>query len=90
MKCIYCGAEMPDGSVFCARCGREVQIIQNMEALEDEYLAGILEQGQQNKPGASSAEAKRKKQEAMRREQERRKKKKRLTIFYCVLAVLIV
>lgn len=89
MKCIYCGAEMPDGSVFCAKCGREVQMVQNMEALEDEYLTGILEQGQQKKTGASPADIKRKKQEAMRKEQERRKKKKRLTIFYSVIAVVI-
>lgn len=90
MKCIYCGAELQEGSVYCLKCGKEVQIVQNIEALEEEYLTGILEQGQHSKKSTPSGEAKRRKQEAIRREQLRRKRQKRMIIFSFVLAALLI
>lgn len=28
MKCRYCKAEIPEGELYCKKCGREVQIVQ--------------------------------------------------------------
>lgn len=89
MKCMYCNTELKEGSVYCERCGKEAQIVQNIEAFEDEYLTGILEKGQQKKKPVSD-EARRKKQEALRREQEKKKKMTRLIIFSVIMLFLIV
>ncbi|OUP50915.1 chitobiase/beta-hexosaminidase C-terminal domain-containing protein [Lachnoclostridium sp. An181] len=35
MKCRYCGCEIPDGYVYCERCGREVQMVPDYNPLDD-------------------------------------------------------
>lgn len=35
MKCIYCGATIPDGELYCPSCGTEVQIVPDYNPLED-------------------------------------------------------
>ncbi len=32
MKCIKCGAEIPDGNMYCAECGEEIHIVPDFEA----------------------------------------------------------
>ena len=27
MKCIYCGEELKEGSLYCPKCGKAVQIV---------------------------------------------------------------
>lgn len=90
MKCVYCGEQLEEGAVYCINCGKEVQIVPNIDTLEEEYLTGILEQGQQSKKTTSSNQAKRRKQEAIRREQLKRKKQQRMIILCCVFSILIV
>ena len=35
MKCRYCKAEIPEGELYCKKCGREVQIVPDYNPLED-------------------------------------------------------
>lgn len=35
MKCTYCGANIPDGELYCPSCGTEVQIVPEYNPLED-------------------------------------------------------
>jgi tetratricopeptide (TPR) repeat protein len=90
MKCIYCGTELSDGSEFCSRCGKKVQIVKEFEALEDEYLTGILEQGQQSGMGGMDDAARKKRQQAKRAREKQKQKKMRLIILSFVVAALII
>lgn len=38
MKCIYCGAELKEGCIYCSKCGKEVQLVPDYSAIEDDYL----------------------------------------------------
>lgn len=42
MKCKYCGAELKNGSIYCPKCGKDIQLVSDI-ALEDEYLSDFLE-----------------------------------------------
>ena len=35
MKCTHCGAEIPDGELYCSNCGAEVQIVPDYNPLDD-------------------------------------------------------
>ncbi|MDD3403284.1 MAG: chitobiase/beta-hexosaminidase C-terminal domain-containing protein [Hespellia sp.] len=35
MKCSYCGANIPDGELYCPECGAEVRIVPDYNPLED-------------------------------------------------------
>ena len=35
MKCLHCGANIPDDQVICPECGAEVQIVPDYNPLED-------------------------------------------------------
>ena len=44
MKCIYCGNELKEGSLFCPYCGKEVQIVPDYNIYDDDYLKAVLAQ----------------------------------------------
>lgn len=35
MKCTYCGAEIPEGMLYCGKCGTEVQMVPDYNPLDD-------------------------------------------------------
>lgn len=35
MKCRYCGYQIPDGEMYCRRCGKEVRIVPDYNPLDD-------------------------------------------------------
>ena len=35
MKCVHCGANIPDDQMICAVCGAEVQIVPDYNPLDD-------------------------------------------------------
>lgn len=35
MKCRYCGSEIPNGEMYCRKCGREVRIVPDYNPLDD-------------------------------------------------------
>lgn len=41
MKCRYCGYEIPDGVLYCERCGKEVRIVPDYNPLDDVLAAQI-------------------------------------------------
>lgn len=41
MKCSYCGHEIPEGMVYCGKCGKEVCIVPDYNPLEDMLTAQI-------------------------------------------------
>lgn len=41
MRCRYCGAEIPDGVMYCKECGGEVQIVPDYNPLEDMLAAHV-------------------------------------------------
>lgn len=44
MKCIYCGAELKEGCIYCSKCGKEVQLVPDYNIIEDDYLKALLEE----------------------------------------------
>ncbi len=90
MKCSYCGAELREGSLYCASCGKEAQINPDFNAFEDEYLKAILEEENQlfkNK----ETDGGQKKQIKSQKEKEKKKKIILLSAIAasCVLIVVI-
>lgn len=45
MKCRYCKAEIPEGELYCKKCGREVQIVPDYNPLEEMLTAQIQLEG---------------------------------------------
>ena len=42
MTCTYCNAEIEDGSLYCNRCGKAVQMVPDYNVLEDDVLPAII------------------------------------------------
>ena len=42
MKCIYCGEELQEGSLYCPKCGKAVQIVPDYNIYEEDYLKQVL------------------------------------------------
>jgi tetratricopeptide (TPR) repeat protein len=42
MKCIYCGEEITEGSLYCSHCGKAVQIVPDYNVYDDDYLKQVL------------------------------------------------
>lgn len=41
MRCRYCGYEIPEGELYCRRCGKEVRIVPDYNPLDDVLTAQI-------------------------------------------------
>ena len=41
MKCMHCGADLPEGQMVCPRCGREIQIVPDYNPLDDMLTAQL-------------------------------------------------
>ncbi len=95
MKCIFCGKELRDGSLFCANCGKEAEIVPDYNAFEDDYLKAILEKENTLEPKQVPTldlqlEQKKiklkKKQEA---EKKKKEQKKKIIIISLIITVCI-
>lgn len=42
MKCANCDAEIKDGSIYCPVCGKEAQMVNGFDSLEDDFLHSLL------------------------------------------------
>ena len=43
MRCRYCGYEIPDGILYCEKCGGEVRIVPDYNPLDDMLAAHVKE-----------------------------------------------
>ena len=41
MKCMHCGANLPEDQLICPRCGREIQIVPDYNPLDDMLTAQL-------------------------------------------------
>ncbi len=86
MVCPNCGAEVPDGMVYCPKCGEEVQVISAVDDLEDEILREFVED---NGPGPDAGDTP---AEASAEEKTSKKKhtKRNLILTIVLLAAAVV
>ena len=52
MKCIYCGEELKEGSLYCPKCGKAVQIVPDYNIYDDDYLNQVLTEESQKISGS--------------------------------------
>lgn len=48
MKCIYCGEELKEGSLYCPNCGKAAQIVPDYNIYDEDYLNQVLAEENQN------------------------------------------
>ena len=41
MKCMHCGADLPEDQLICPSCGREIQIVPDYNPLDDMLTAQL-------------------------------------------------
>ena len=41
MRCTNCGSEIPEGQLYCKRCGKEVRIVPDYNPLDDVLAAQV-------------------------------------------------
>lgn len=89
MKCRNCGAEYEEGTLFCPKCGKEIQWVPEYNTLETLIRQKELQEQEQRK---KELEAHKERERLQRKaEQERRKKrKKRMILAGTAAAVAVV
>jgi tetratricopeptide (TPR) repeat protein len=91
MKCIYCGEELQEGSLFCSHCGKAAQIVPDYNVYDDDYLNQVLTEEQsesvqpQTKPQTESVP-----QDAVAKPPRNKKQQKKLQIKIIVSVIAIV
>lgn len=50
MKCDFCGAVIPDGSVYCLKCGKGVQVVPDFDELEEDLLPAMVSKEKKTPP----------------------------------------
>lgn len=80
MKCVQCGEELKEGSLFCSNCGKEVQIVPDYNEYEDDYLKRVLAEA--NRP-------KRRQTSKAPRAEGRARSKKKLTVILASAAAAV-
>lgn len=62
MKCVKCGAELPEGKLYCAECGEEIYIVPDfepeVESQIDETMNQILDDIEEKEPDKTRNEKK--------------------------------
>lgn len=93
MRCIYCGAEIKEGCIYCSACGKEAQIVPDYNEFEDDYINGLIGSGAENdklsREQQKKARAEKKKKEELRAKREQQKKIIIISAVVISLAVII-
>lgn len=86
MKCQRCGADIPNGEVFCVECGEEVQLVPDYNSIE--YMMQ-QRKAQEEQETREEEERLRRQARQERREKELKKKKKKKIILITALVVVL-
>lgn len=88
MKCTNCGAEFEDGTLFCPKCGKEVQWVPEYHTLETILRQKELMEQEKKK---KELEAQKEKERQQRKAEQERKKKRQKNIILgsCAAAVVL-
>ncbi len=95
MKCKYCGQIIPEGEMYCRRCGREVRIVPDYNPL-DEVLAAQVKgsihrsDSEKQKPypskkGLQTEQMQKKKQMERKKALQRKRRRKALLLLFLLL-----
>ena len=82
MKCTNCGAEFEDGTLFCPKCGKEVQWVPEYHTLETILRQKELME-QEKKKKELEAQKERERQQRKAEQERRRKRKKNMILGSC-------
>ena len=102
MKCIYCGAELKEGCIYCSKCGKEVQLVPDYSGIEDDYLKALItsneapdDTAKKNisnkppvKPKKQETEPEKKKNDKGNDKKDKKDQKKKLMIVICAVVAL--
>lgn len=90
MVCAKCGAELKEGSIYCSRCGQEVQIVSELNVLEEEYLRSLMDEKKDSEkdddPDLTGDRETIRKREEKKRAQKKNKRRRRIVILIIVIA----
>ena len=87
MKCTNCGAEFEDGTLFCPKCGKEVQWVPEYHTLETILRQKELME-QEKKKKELEAQKERERQQRKAEQERRRKRKKNMILGSCAAVVV--
>lgn len=81
MKCVHCGEDLKEGSLFCSRCGKEVQIVPDYNEYDEDYLKDVLAEA--NRPKSK------KETQPTKTDIQRKKKKTQIYILIGVAVAIV-
>jgi predicted nucleic acid-binding Zn-ribbon protein len=91
MKCIYCGEDLKEGSLFCSHCGKAVQIVPDYNVYEEDYLKQVLaEENGIVSPSAPTGDRNQKETGQPEEKRSKQQKKKQRRIIFGVIGVVCV
>ena len=82
--CSQCGAQIPDGEVFCPECGKEVQLVPDYET-----MGSRMQQEEERRKAEEEQKRLRRQEEERLAEEERQRKKKRTLRSLLILAAAV-
>ncbi len=93
MKCVKCGAEIPDGRMHCPKCGYEVRMVPDYNPMDD-VLAGQIggsagrQKVRDERPDPRREQLKQERTRRAKQHQERRRQRRTLRILVFLLLIL--
>lgn len=91
MKCVKCGADIPEGRLHCPKCGFEVRMVPDYNPMDDVLAGQIGGRRTANtvkRPDARKEQIRRERRQKEARRRERRRQRRTLRILVLVLIVL--
>lgn len=90
MKCQRCGNDIPDGELFCAKCGTEVQLVPDYNTVDHliQYQKNQEEQLQKEQLKEEQERAKTESQKIQKK--EKRKKSKWIFMIVCISVLVLI
>ncbi len=81
MICPNCGEELPEGLVYCSKCGQEVQVVSAVDDLEEEILREFMDEDHQTAESVDNGS------NAVTEAKNRRKKKRTRNLIIVLVVI---